>query len=48
VLISEWTDARERNREGRPQRDGNDLVKLWCLLPRGALAEVLEQMRRPW
>jgi hypothetical protein len=48
LLISEWADARERNREGRPQREGSDLAKLWRRLPRGALAEVLEQMRRPW
>jgi hypothetical protein len=48
LLISEWADARERKREGRPQRAGNGLTQLWRKMPRGALAEVLEQMRRPW
>jgi hypothetical protein len=47
LLISEWADARERRRAGHKQRPGNDLAKLWRHLPRGALAEVLSQGRRP-
>ncbi len=47
-LITEWGVARERRREGRPQRPGNAVAALFRSLPREALAVVLMMRKRPW